>query len=174
MNNKAIRTYEDLEKEEQRLTGHLATLKVTIKDDIQEVKAGVKDKLNPIKKAKNAVHNMLVRDSENGKTVNFLLNFVMDFFIRLFIPKRANVVTKTVIPFLTKNYVSHLITDEQRESIRKAVNGATGKVDQFIQNMLKKKQEAKYDGAEKQEPEITKVEPVFVPVNNVDTNPMNL
>ena len=174
MNNKAIKTYEDLEKEEQRLTQHLATLKITIKDEIQEVKSGVKDKLNPIKKAKNAVHNMLVRDTENGKTVNFLVNFVMDFVIRTFLPKRTSVLTKTILPFLTKNYVSHLITDEQRESIRKAVNGAVGKVDQFIQNTLKKKQESKYEEFEKQEPEITKVEPSFTPVNNVDTNPMNL
>lgn len=174
MNNKAIKTYEDLEKEEQRLNVHLSTLKVTIKEDIQEAKAALKDKLNPVKKAKNAVHNMLVRESENGKTINFMLNFVMDFFIRMFIPNRTNVFTKTLIPFITKNYVSHLITDEQRTSINKTVSGAVAKVDQFIQNMLKKKQEAKYENLQKQSPEIIKVEPDFTPVKNVDTNPMNL
>jgi hypothetical protein len=172
MNNKAIKTYEDLESEEQRLTAHLAMLKIAIKDDIQEVKTGVKDKLNPIKKAKQAVHNMLVREGEGGKTFNFLLNFVLDYVIRLFIPNRTNVFTKTIIPFISKNYVSHLVTEEHRNAVMKVVNGVIGKVDHFVQNIGSKKQDGQNGSSTNEEPEITKVEPVFEPVNNVDTNPM--
>lgn len=163
-----IKTYEDLEKEEQRLTARLAVLKVDIREDIQEVKQGVKDKLNPIKKVKHTVHNLMVRETENGKVVTMLVNLVTDFFVRLVIPNRTSVLTKTIIPFISRNYVSHLITDEQRQAITKSVNGAIMKADQFIQKALKKKENPH------PEPEIRKVEPEFTEVNKVNTNPMNL
>lgn len=170
MNNKAlsIKTYEDLEREEQRLTAHLATLKLTLKEDIQGVKSAAKEKLNPLKKIKETVRNLFVRDDENGPAINFALNFVLDFIIRIFIPNRTNVFTKTIIPFITKNYVSNLITDEQRQSVMKAVNGAIAKADKFISKTLKKKDEAQ------QEPQTYRVEPAYNPAANVDTNPMNL
>ncbi len=171
MSNKAIsiKTYEDLEREEQRLTAHLAMLKLTLKEDIEGVKAAAKEKLNPLKKIKETVRNLFVRDDENGPAINFALNFVLDFILRLFIPSRTNVFTKTVIPFITKNYVSHLITDEQRQSVMKVVNGAIAKADNFIRKIMQKRQEAQH-----QEPQSYRVEPAFTPAANVDTNPMNL
>lgn len=171
MNNKAIsiKTYEDLEREEQRLTAHLTSLKLTLKEDIEGVKAATKEKLNPLKKIKETVRNMFVREGENGPALNFTLNFVLDFILRLFIPNRTNVFTKTVIPFITKNYVSNLITDEQRQTVMKTVNGALAKVDRFISKKLKKREEAQL-----QEPQTYRVEPAFTPAANVDTNPMNL
>lgn len=170
MNNKAnsIRTYEDLEREEQRLTAHLASLKITMKEDVTGVKEALKEKLNPLKKIKETVRNLFVRDDQNGPAINFALNFVLDFIIRLFIPNRTNVFTKTIIPFITKNYVSNLITDEQRQSVMKAVNGALAKLDNMINKARKKKED------EKEEPKTYRVTPDFVPANNVDTNPMGL
>ncbi len=171
MNNKAnsIRTYEDLEREEQRLTAHLTALKVTMSEDVTGVKSALKDKLNPLKKIKETVRNLFVRDDQNGPVINFALNFVLDFIIRLFIPSRTNVFTKTIIPFLSKNYVSNLITDEQRQAVMKAVNGALAKFDQFIGKTMKKKKEAANE-----EPESYRVTPQFTPAPNVDTNPMGL
>jgi hypothetical protein len=171
MNNKAnsIKTYEDLEREEQRLTAHLASLKVTMQEDVTGVKAALKEKLNPLKKIRETVRNLFVRDDQNGPAINFALNFVLDFIIRLFIPNRTNVFTKTIIPFISKNYVSHLITDDQRQSVMKAVNGALAKLDNLIGSTMKKKQEAKND-----EPKSYRVTPEFVPAGNVDTNPMGL
>jgi hypothetical protein len=171
MSNKAIsiRTYEDLEREEQRLTARLATLKQTMKEDIEGVKAATKEKLNPLKKIKETVRNLFVREDENGPAINFALNFALDFIIRLFIPNRTNVFTKTVIPFITKNYVSHLITDEQRQSVMKVVNGVIAKADNFIRKTMQKRQET-----QGQEPQSYRVEPAFTPAANVDTNPMNL
>lgn len=167
MNNKAtsIKTYEDLEREEQRLTAHLASLKLTLKEDIDGVKAAAKEKLNPLKKIKETVRNMFVREGENGPALNFALNFVLDFILRLFIPNRTNVFTKTVIPFITKNYVANLITDEQRQTVMKAVNEAIAKADNFISKTLKKREEA---------PQSYRSDPAFTPASNVDTNPMNL
>lgn len=171
MSNKAnsIKTYEDLEREEQRLTAHLASLKLTMQQDVTEVKAAFKEKLNPIKKAKETVRNLFVRDDQNGPAINFALNFVLDFVIRLFIPNRTNVFTKTIIPFISKNYVSNLITDEQRQTVMKAVNGALTKLDQLIGKTMKKKAEQ-----DQEEPESYRVTPEFTPAVNVDTNPMGL
>jgi hypothetical protein len=170
MNNKAIsiKTYEDLEREEQRLTAHLASLKLTMSEDIEEVKAAAKEKLNPLKKIKATVRNMFVREGENGPALNFALNFGLDFILRLFIPNRTNVLTKTIIPFITKNYISNLITDEQRHSVMQTVNGVIAKADQFIRNTLKKREAAQ------REPQTYRVEPAFTPAAHVDTNPMNL
>ncbi len=167
MNNKAIKTFEDLSQEEQRLTAHLASLKGTLKEDIGGVKTGMKEKLNPFKKAKETVRNMFVHDNKNGPALNFAINFVLDFIIRLFIPKRTSIWTKTIIPFLSKNYVSHLITDEQRKTVMKFVNNAIGKVDQMMRKSRAKKQEASYRTATTAQP-ATPASPI------VNTDPMGV
>jgi hypothetical protein len=141
MNSKPIKTYEDLEQEEQRLTAHLTMLKTQIKEDMTSVKTGIKDKLNPIKRAKEKVSHLFSQEGRNGPALNFLINFVLDFIIRKIIPRRTSIWTKTVIPFITKNYVSHLITEEQRNSILGAVNSVAGKIDAFIRKTIRKKQE---------------------------------
>jgi hypothetical protein len=141
MNNKAIKTYEDLLQEEQRLTTHLATYKDLIKEDIAGVKQGVKDKLNPVKKAKEKVLSLFSQEGRNGPALNFGINFVLDYIIRIIIPKQKSIWTKTVIPFITKNYVSHLITDKQRTNILNTVNNVVGKVDHFIRKKIMKKQD---------------------------------
>ena len=169
MNNSAIKTYEDLEREERRLTARLATLKTTIREDVTGVKQGVKDKLNPVKKVKETVRHLFVREGENGPVINFALYVVQDFVIRMFIPNRTNIFTKTIIPFLTKNYVSNLVTEEQRKTVMRAVNGAMGKMDHFFSKARQKKQTADY------RKEVVKTEPVSTPPPpGVDTNPMGL
>ncbi|HEY0042320.1 MAG TPA: hypothetical protein VGB71_16725 [Flavisolibacter sp.] len=166
MNKRAIKTYEDLELEEQRLTAHLASLKTTMGEDIAGVKQGLKEKLNPFKKAKEKVANLFTRDGKNGPAINFALNFVLDFVIRIFIPKRTSIWTKTVIPFITKNYVSHLITDEQRSAVAKFVNESVAKVDNMIRKSMIKKQEADY--------KTPAADPAFATPHTVNTNPMGL
>jgi hypothetical protein len=123
-----IKTYEDLLQEEQRLTAQLSSYKDLIKADI----AGVKEGLNPIKKAKEKVKNLFTREDKNSPALNFTINFVLDFIIRKIIPNRTSVLTKTVIPFMLKNYASHLITDAQRKSISSTMNKLVGKIDGFI------------------------------------------
>lgn len=140
---KRISTYEDLLQEEQRLTSQLATYKSMIKTDI----ASVKDGLNPIKKAKEKVKSLFTREDKNSPGINFTLNFVLDFIIRKIIPNRTSVLTKTVIPFIVKNYVSHLITDEQRTAIAAKVNSLVAKVDAMIRKAATKKDEAAYASA---------------------------
>lgn len=140
-NSKAIKTYEDLEREEKRLTVHLAALKLTLKEDIGGVKEGIKDKLNPIKKIKEKARSFFTRADKNSPTLNFAINFVLDYILRLFIPNRTSVWTKTVIPFVTKNYVSHLITEEQRAAIAKFWNDTATKVEKMMQKSKEDKAE---------------------------------
>jgi hypothetical protein len=140
-NSKAIKTYEDLEAEEKRLTVHMAALKLTLKEDIAGVKDGIKDKMNPIKKVKEKALSFFTRADKNSPTLNFALNFVLDYILRLFIPNRTSVWTKTVIPFVTKNYVSHLITEDQRAAIAKFWNDTANKLETMMQKSKKSKEE---------------------------------
>lgn len=140
MNNKPIKTYEDLLQEEQRLTAQLATYKGLIKEDIAELKQGVKDKLNPIKQIKEKAKNLFVSEGKNGPALNAALRFATDFVIHTLIPKRTNILTKTVIPFLSRNYVTHMITDEQRKKLAKFVNSTIRKADRLLRKKVLKKQ----------------------------------
>ncbi|MBB1286201.1 hypothetical protein HRH25_17590 [Flavisolibacter sp. BT320] len=140
-NSKAIKTYEDLEAEEKRLAVHLAALKLTLKEDMSGVKEGIKDKLNPIKKVKEKARAFFTRADKNSPTLNFAINFVLDYILRLFIPNRTSVWTKTVIPFVTKNYVSHLITEEQRAAIAKFWNDTATKLEKMMQKSKQNKEE---------------------------------
>lgn len=166
MNKRPIKTYEDLELEEQRLTAHLSSLKTIMAEDITGVKQGIKEKLNPLKKVREKVSNLFTRGDKNGPAINFALNFVLDYIIRVFIPNRTSVWTKTVIPFITKNYVSHLITDDQRNSISKYINDSLAKIDAAIRKSMIKKQEANY--------KTPAADPAFATPHTVDTNPMGL
>lgn len=140
---KKIKTYDDLLQEEARLTAQLSSYKQLIKTDIAGVKAG----LNPIKKAKEKAKSLFVREGKNGPAINFALNFVLDYIIRKIMPNRTGVFTKTVIPFVIKNYVSHLITDEQRKAISTAANSFVEKVQNMIRKAAQKKHEKAYASA---------------------------
>ena len=135
-----IKSYDDLLNEEQRLTAQLATYKSMIKTDI----ASVKDGLNPIKKAKDKVKSLFTREDKNSPALNFAINFVLDYAIRKVIPKRTSVLTKTVIPFILKNYVSHLITDEQRHTISTKVNAFVAKIEAMIKKSTENKEDKAY------------------------------
>jgi len=138
-----IKTYDDLLEEEQRLTTQLSSYKELIKGDI----AGIKDGLNPIKKAKDKVKNLFTREDKNSPAINFTLNFALDYIIRKILPNRTSVITKTLIPFVLKNYVSHLITDDQRKAISKSLHGLVAKVDGMIKKATSKKNQPAYDAA---------------------------
>lgn len=117
-----IKTYDDLIQEEQRLTVELRSYKDLITEDI----AGVKASLNPIKRGVAVARNLFTR-GDNGPLVNFGLNFGMDVFLRRFLLGRASWITKVVVPYVVKNYASHLITEDQRKSVTKSVSNFIAK-----------------------------------------------
>ena len=128
--NQRIKTYEDLLQEEQRLNTQLASYKTVIRDDI----AGLKASLNPVKRAVATAKNLFTFD-DNGPLLNFGLRFGTDVVLRRLLLGRANWIAKVVVPYLIKNYSSHLITEGQRKAVAKAISKF------FSKFMMKKKKE---------------------------------
>lgn len=133
--NKKISTYEDLLQEEQRLQAQLRSYKELIKDDI----AGIKEGLNPIKQVTKTVRNLFTR-GDNGPLLNFGVNFGLDVFLRRILLGRASWITKVVVPYVIKNYASHLITDDQRKNVAKSVS-------KFLTKFVMKKKKESFEVA---------------------------
>lgn len=113
---KVISTYEELLIEEQRLTNHLASFKGVLKSDVDSLK----ESLNPIKRIKDKARSLFTREN-NGPLLNFGINFSLDLLVKRLLLARANWLLKFAVPYLMKNYASHLITEEQRQSIIKSI-----------------------------------------------------
>lgn len=130
-----IKTYEDLLQEEQRLTAQLRSYKDLIKEDIAGVKAG----LNPLKRGVHIARNLFTR-GDNGPLLNFGLNFGLDVMLRRVLLGRAGWITKVMVPYLVKNYASHLITEDQRRAVGQTVSN-------FISKVLMKKKKEPFNAA---------------------------
>ncbi len=130
-----IKTYEDLVEEEKRLQGELGSYKDLIQQDI----AGIKDGLNPIKKVTSTVKNLFTR-GDNGPLLNFGLNFGFDVFLKRVLLGRASWITKVVVPYVVKNYASHLVTEDQRKNVAKSVS-------KFLTKFMMKKKKEPFEAA---------------------------
>ena len=112
-----IKTYEDLLQEEQRLLGHLKSTELLIRDDI----AGVKESLKPIGKVMNTIGKFTTRDKTNA-FANFGLDFSVDLLVRRFLLAKAGWFTKILIPYVIKNYSSHIINEKQRAKLMQKIS----------------------------------------------------
>lgn len=123
MNNRKIKTYEDLEEEKHRLMGVLRGQEDLIKDDL----AGVREGLKPFSNAVNVINKMATRDN-TAPVMNFGLEMGIDLLVRKVMLKRAGWFAKIIVPFLVKNYSSHLIGEEKREALMKKVKSIFRKI----------------------------------------------
>jgi hypothetical protein len=123
MNKKRIRTYEDLIEEQQRLISVLKTQEQIVRVDI----AGVKQGLQPFGKALQVVNKLATRDN-TAPVMNFGLEMGIDLLIRKMLLARAGWFTKIVIPFLVKNYSSHIIGEDKRLALIQKVKGFFRKI----------------------------------------------
>ena len=114
--NRSIKTYQDLLQEEQRLTAQLASYKGLIKEDLTALKAS----LNPIRKVKESFKKLFTRDPHNP-VLNFGLNFGIDLLLRRLLLARAGGALKFLVPFVTKNYLSHIISEENKNKVAKSI-----------------------------------------------------
>jgi hypothetical protein len=121
--SKSIKTYEDLLQEEQRLMQVLRSQEVLIREDL----AGLKESLKPVGKVYNVLHKMATRD-HTGPLTNFGIDFGIDLFIRRLILARAGWFTKILVPFVIKNYSSHIISDEQRTKFAQKIKNIFNKI----------------------------------------------
>lgn len=118
-----IKTYEDLLQEEQRLMVLIKSHEGRVRNDL----AGVKEGLQPIGHAVKWVQKFTTRDRTNA-FATFGIDFSVDLLVRRFLLARAGWLTKIVIPYLIKNYGSHLITEKQRAAFMKKVSGLFSKL----------------------------------------------
>ena len=120
--SKSIKTYEDLLKEEQQLILQLKSHEVLIREDI----AGIKESLKPAGKVFSVLNKMATRD-HTGPLATFGIDFSIDLLIRKLLLAKAGWFTKIVIPFVVKNYSSHIISVEQRLKLGKRIQSLFNK-----------------------------------------------
>jgi len=105
----SIRTYEDLEAEEKRLQLLLHAHKKAMGDSY----ASLKQSLNPFKRAADSVSKMFHRDGTTSPLMRLGLDMSVDVLIRRFLLARAGWFTKIVIPFIIRNYSTHVVKNRK-------------------------------------------------------------
>ena len=118
-----IKNYEDLLQEEQRLLLELKTKEVQIRNDL----AGVKRGLKPIGRVMNTISKFTTRD-KTGAFSNFGLDFGIDLIVRRFLLAKAGWFTKILVPYLLKNYSSHIISEKQKAMVMEKINNFFAKL----------------------------------------------
>ena len=109
-----IRSYEDLEREEQLLEELLSTQKQLVQLDIYVLK----QQLKPATMALQFFNKITTVDKSN-LLLNEGANKVIDFVFNKFILARSGLITKFLVPFFLKNYSSHLISDNKANIVEK-------------------------------------------------------
>lgn len=118
-----IRTYEDLLQEEQRLQQSLKGQELLIRQDI----VSMKDNIEPVKRIYDTIQKIFTRDNR-VPFFNLGLEMGIDLLLRKFILARAGWFTKIMIPYLVKNYSSHIIGEEKRKALMKKIRDMFNKV----------------------------------------------
>ena len=121
--NKSIKTYEDLLQEEQQLMLQLKMHEALIREDI----AGIKESLKPAGKVLNVLNKMVTRD-HTGPFATFGIDFSIDLLIRKLLLAKAGWFTKILVPFVVKNYSSHIISEEQRLKLAQKIQNFFNKI----------------------------------------------
>ena len=109
-----IRSYEDLEREEQLLEELLRTQKQLIQLDVQVLR-------NQLKPASMALQffNKITTVDKSNLLLNEGANKAIDFVLNKFVLARSGWITKFLIPIFLKNYSSHLIADNKSNLVEK-------------------------------------------------------
>jgi len=118
-----ITTYNDLLQEEKRLQQVLKSQEVLIREDM----VNMKENLEPIKKVYDQVHKIFTRDNR-VPVFNVGLELGIDMILRRFILARAGWFAKTFVPYVIKNYASHIIGEEKRKAIIKKIEEMFNKI----------------------------------------------
>lgn len=116
--NKRIKTYEDLEEEKLRLLSLMKTQESVIRTDL----AGLKENLKPLGSAMDTINKLTTRDNR-VPVFNIGIEMGIDLFVRRFLLARAGWFTKIIVPFIIKNYSSHILGEEKREFIVNKLKG---------------------------------------------------
>ena len=109
-----IRSYEDLEREEQLLEELLQAQKELVELDIQQLKT----QLKPAVVALRFFNNITTVDKSNP-LLNEGANTAIDFILKKLVFAKAGWITKLLVPMVVKNYSSHFIADHKQDFVQK-------------------------------------------------------
>ena len=120
--SQTIKTYADLCEERDRIKSLLVVQRQKIKDDWEELK----EEFLPVKNAFGVVGKMTHPDKSNP-LLNAGLKVASDLFLKNFVLAKAGWVTKLAVPFVVKNYSSHLFAEKGGNILGKVINFFTRK-----------------------------------------------
>ena len=119
---KPFTTYDELMLEKHRLQGLLRVQKELVREDINEIK----QELAPVKSAIDMVSKFTTKEPGNF-LLNATSNTLIDLVVKKFLLARSGWLTKVAVPFLLKNYTSHIIDDNKDNILRKLFSWIGGK-----------------------------------------------
>jgi hypothetical protein len=131
-----IKTYADLCEERDRIKTLLVVQRQKIKDDWEDLKG----EFLPVKNAFGVVGKMTHADKSNP-LINMGLKVASDLFLKNFVLAKAGWVTKLAVPFVVKNYSSHLLAEKGGNFIGKVINFFTSKRRRRSDVQFKKKED---------------------------------
>lgn len=111
---KPIRTYEDLLEEKARLKLLLSAQKELVRQDINVIK----QEFAPLKSAISVVGKLTTKENRNGM-LTIAADTIIDMVLKKIILSKAGFITKLVVPFVMKNFSSHVIADNKDRIISK-------------------------------------------------------
>ena len=120
--SQTIKTYKDLCEERARVRNLLEVQRLQIKEDWQDLK----NEFLPVKKAFGVVGKMTHADKSNP-LINVGLSVASDLFLKNFVLGKAGLLTRLAVPFVVKNFSSHMIAEKGGNFIGKVINLFKGK-----------------------------------------------
>jgi hypothetical protein len=105
---KRINTYKDLLDEKTRLEALLKEQKATIRQDIRNIG----EEFRPVTSAASFLGKIVTREGGNF-FLNASTNKLIDIVFKKLLLARTGWITKLVVPFLMKNYSSHIISENK-------------------------------------------------------------
>ncbi|HEX7692363.1 MAG TPA: hypothetical protein VF408_08235 [Sediminibacterium sp.] len=102
MSNGAIRTYDDLVQEQRRLKLQLAGNEQALRQEFAEIK----QKIKPVTKMIDFLGKITTRD-KNNPLLNTGIAVGVNLLVKKLLLRNAGWVSKLVMPFLVKNFLSH-------------------------------------------------------------------
>src|SRR5690606_12414486 len=117
-----IKTYDDLLAEKARLEAVLAEKKQAVRNDV----SAIKTQLAPVGNAMSWGSKFFTRDRHNW-FVNAGLNTAIDFAFKRVLLSRAGWFTRIFIPFLIKNFTSHIVEEKKMGFIARILEKLLGK-----------------------------------------------
>ena len=120
--SQTIKTYADLCEERDRIKSLLVVQKQKIRDDWEVLK----EEFLPVKNAFGVVGKFTHADKSNP-LINVGLKVASDLFLKNFVLAKAGWITRLAVPFVVKNYSSHMLAQKCGNILGKVFNFFTRK-----------------------------------------------